>query len=71
MFVAERDYSFCHLNGIEAMVFPEDLKLASLAHANDSLVIAEAGDVACHDDGQFFEALGLCTACHGNEIGWN
>jgi hypothetical protein len=44
MLAAEGDDAFCHLHGIKATIFPEDLEFASLAHADDGLVIAKP----CH-----------------------
>ena len=68
MLVAEGNNSFRHLYSIEATVFPENLKFASLTHADDGLVVAEASHIASHDDGQLFKALCLGAACLGDEI---
>ena len=71
MLVAEGDDPLCYLHGIEGTVFPKDLELASLAHADNGLVITKACQVTRHDHRQFFKTLSLGAASPGDEIGRN
>jgi len=71
MFVGEGDDALCHLHGIKATIFPEKLEFASLAHADDGLVITKRATSQAMIMGRPVEALCLGAPRPGDEIGRN